>query len=93
MKNPNLKKLAIQRIKILFSEAKINPMKANRYVQLARKIGMKVNVPIPKELKRRFCRHCNIYFQSGNCRVRTRNKMLIYYCLNCKKYMKFKLDR
>ena len=91
MKDSNVKKLALERIKILFREAKLNPSKANRYVQLARKIGMKVNLPIPKQFKRKFCKHCNNYFLSGNYRVRTRNKMLIYYCLNCKKYMKLKI--
>ncbi|MBI2148245.1 ribonuclease P [Candidatus Woesearchaeota archaeon] len=87
-----LKQIALERINILFQEAKSNPSKANRYVEIARKIGMKVNIPIPKEYKRRYCKHCNNYFQSGNYRVRTRNKMVVYYCLNCKKYMKFKIN-
>ena len=90
MSNQNTKEKALQRIKILFREAKSNSSKANRYVELARKIGMKVNLPLPKEFKRKFCKHCNNYFKTGNYRVRTRNKLVVYYCLNCKKYMKYK---
>lgn len=86
-----LRKIALERIHTLFKEAKTNPEKANRYVELARKIGMKVNLPIPREYKRKYCKNCNNYFKSGNYRVRTRNKMVVYYCLNCKKYMKFKI--
>lgn len=88
----NSKKLALEKIKILFKEAELNKEKADRYVKLARKIGMKINLPLPKEFKRKFCKHCNNYFKSGNYRVRTRNKMVVYYCLNCKKYMKYKLN-
>ena len=89
----NLKETALERIKILFKEAKLNPEKANRYVELARKIGMKVNLPIPREYKRKYCKYCNNYFKLGNYRVRTRNQMIINYCLNCKKYMKFKISK
>lgn len=94
MKKPNKNKLreqTIERIHILFKEAKQNPSKANKCVEIARRIAMKVNLPISKEYKRRYCKHCNNYFKSGNYRVRTRNKMVVYYCLNCKKYMKFKI--
>lgn len=86
-----LKKIVLERIKIIFHEAKLNPSKANKCVQLARRMAMKVNLPIPKEYKRKYCKHCNNYFLPGNYRVRTRNKMVVYYCLNCKKYMKFKI--
>ncbi len=86
-----LREIALERIHTLFKEAKLNPPKANRYVDLARRIAMKVNLPIPREYKRKYCKHCNNYFKSGNYRVRTRNKMVVYYCLNCKKYMKFRI--
>ena len=89
MKKENKKQVALEKIKELFIKIKTNPEKANLYVDKARKIGMKVNQPIPKDLKRKFCKHCNSYFQKENYRVRTRNKMVVYYCLKCKKYMKF----
>lgn len=86
------KKIALERIIHLFKEARGNPGKADRYVELARKIAMKTNVRIPREYKRKFCKHCNNYFQKGNYRVRTRNKTVVYYCFNCKKYMRFKIS-
>lgn len=85
------KTIAEERVRILFQQAKENPKMANRYVNLARKIAMKVNLQFPRELKRKFCKHCYNYFVNGNYRVRTRDKMVVYYCLNCKKYMRFKI--
>ncbi len=59
---------------------------ADRYVDLARKISMKVNLRLPSSIKRRFCKSCGTYFRPGvNCRVRTREGKVIYYCFNCKK--------
>lgn len=86
-----IKKLALERIEQLFNEAKHNHKMADRYVELARKIAMKSNLSMPRLYKKKFCKHCYKYFKEGNYRVRTRNGMLVYYCLNCKKYMKLKL--
>lgn len=63
---------------------------ANRYVSLARKISMKYKVKIPTKLKRRFCRHCYRFLKPGtNCRVRLAKGRVIYYCLECKRFMRF----
>lgn len=88
------KELVLERIQILFKEAKDSfkkdPKLSNRYVKLARELAMKYKITIPKELKRRFCKHCHSYlFPSVNVRVRTREGKVVYYCLNCKKYMRF----
>lgn len=87
-------KIAKERIDTLFKEAalmfKKDPKLSNRYVQLARKISMKYKVKIPPNLKKRFCKHCYAYLvPSKNCRVRLTKHKLVYYCLNCKKYMRF----
>jgi len=89
-----LQQIALQKIKILFQEAKIqfdkNSSLSDRYVKLARKIAMKVNLRIPVEYKRRFCRHCYSYLVPGKtCRVRIHKSRVIYYCLKCKKFMRF----
>ncbi len=89
MKN---KEEALRKITELFASAKNKPDKADIYVKKARRIAMKVNLPMPKNFKRKYCKHCHKYFKSGNYRVRTRNKMVVYYCLNCKKYMRFKIN-
>lgn len=88
------KLIARKRIEILFEEAekifKKNPSLSNRYIQLARKIAMKVRIRMPKHLKRRFCKHCYSFLKPGiNCRVRTKNNKVIYSCFNCKKYTKY----
>ena len=85
-KREDSKKIALERVKALLEEAEKNKNLANRNVTLARKIAMKVNLKIPSEYKRKFCKHCYSYFRSTNCRVRTREGKVIYYCLNCKKY-------
>lgn len=92
------KQIALERIKILFKQAKQvfkkNKSLANRYVTLARKIAMKAKIRIPKDLQKQFCKHCYKYLVPGvNCRVRTVNKKLVYYCLNCKRYMRFPIKK
>ncbi len=87
------KEIALERINSLFQQAEEvfskNKTLANRYVELARKISMKVRCGIPRELKRRFCKHCYAYLRSGvNCRIRTRNGKVVISCLECKKFMR-----
>ena len=88
------RKIARQRIKILLDKAKDVCGKdrglANRYVTLARKISMKYKVRIPPAYKRRFCKHCYKFLMPGvNCRVRLQGSKVVYYCLECKKFMRF----
>ncbi|MBN2142218.1 ribonuclease P [Candidatus Woesearchaeota archaeon] len=94
-KKPGKEKLvAKERIEVLFSLAAEAFWKSrslcNRYVSLARKIAMKYKVSIRPELKRRFCKHCYKYLMPGvNVRVRTTEGHVTYYCLECKKFMRF----
>ena len=70
-------------------EAYKRPDLANRYVSLIRRLSMKLRVRIPRPIKKGFCKHCYASFApGGNCRVRTRKGMLVYYCYECKKYTK-----
>lgn len=67
---------------------------ADRYVEIARSISMKFKVRIKPSLQRRFCKHCYCYLMPGeNCRVRTRDGKVVYYCRNCKKYMRFVIGK
>jgi len=79
----------LSRMNELFARARQNPSSGTEYVRKARRIGMKVQMPLPRNLKRQFCKHCYIYFTSSNLRVRTREKYVVYYCLTCKKFMRF----
>jgi len=88
------RKSAKESIYLLFENAEKtcskNPKLADDYVRKARNIAMKVNLRMPKELKRRFCKHCYSYFIPGNnYRIRIKNKVLVCYCKNCKKFMRF----
>ena len=90
------KTIASNRITKLFKEAEKafdkNPKLANRYVDIARRIGMKVNVRIPRLLKRRFCKHCYHYLKNGvNGRVRIHKSRVVIYCKDCKKYSRIPL--
>lgn len=81
--------IAKERIDILFRLAeeegrKKNFKRANRYVNLARKIGMRYNVRIPKEFRLRMCKHCSSYLLPPmSCRVRLQRKHIAITCLNC----------
>ena len=88
--------LTLERIQTLFHEAATafseHPERSHRYVEMARKLAMRMNVSLPSSLKRHFCPHCYRYLLPGeNCRVRTRQHMLVVYCLSCRKYAKLPL--
>jgi ribonuclease P protein subunit RPR2 len=85
------KKIAIERIHELFKLAneiyKEDPTLSNRYVEIARKIGMKVKVRIPSIYKRQYCHKCYSFLVPGsNSRVRITGKTITYYCENCKSF-------
>jgi len=97
-KAEKFKRIAKERIEILFDEAKkifsYDSKLSDRYVFLARKIAMKYKVGISSELKRRFCKHCHSFFMQGkNCRVRTADGKVVYCCLSCKKYTRYPFIR
>ena len=87
------KEIAKERISVLFAKAddifSDSPSLSNRYVTLARKIAMKVKLRMPREYKRKYCKHCYKYLRSGvNARIRTRDGKVVISCLECKKFMR-----
>ncbi len=73
--------IAGERIELLFRQAdeefREHPERSDRYVELARKIGMRYNVRIPKELKVRFCGSCKAFLLPGvNSTVRSSSRSL-----------------
>lgn len=85
-----VKEIAMERIlKLLgFAEenAKARPDRSKRYVELARKISTRYTVPIPQNLKKKFCKACNAFWVPGkNLKVRAnaRTKSIDYVCLEC----------
>lgn len=84
--------IAKKRIQKLFSMAEFSALTgkitlANHYVEIARKISMKYLVPIPKDFKRNFCKHCHYYLvPNQNCRIRIHRSKIVIYCYNCKNF-------
>lgn len=66
--------------------------KSDLYVHKARRLAMKHKIRLPRNIKRRFCKHCYSYLVPGvNCRIRTREGKLICYCFRCKNYSRLPL--
>lgn len=85
------KEIARERIYHLFRMAEQMALRgreeyARRYVELARKIGMKYLVRMPPRYKQNFCKKCLSYFIPGkNCRVRLKKGRVVVSCLVCGK--------
>ncbi|MDP3640292.1 MAG: ribonuclease P protein component 4 [Nanoarchaeota archaeon] len=92
------KHIAQERIRKLFQQADVmfstHPELSNRYIILARKIAMKARMPIPRELKRQFCKHCLAYLRPGaNARIRTRQGKVVISCLGCKNILRIPMGK
>jgi ribonuclease P protein subunit RPR2 len=84
--------IAKERIDILFNlaekEFKKHPERSRRYVELARKIGLRYNIRFPKELKRKFCKNCNNLLKPGigsQVRIDSKKRAIFIKCLKCNK--------
>ena len=84
------KTLALVEIKKLFAEAQhALQERADACVKIAQHKAQRENIRLPREYKRRYCKHCNTHLKTGtNARIRTREGKLIIYCFGCKKYTK-----
>lgn len=89
------RRIAAERIDALFALAeqeahKGNFPRADRYVELARKIGMRYTVRLPSGLKRRFCKECHAYLlPPKTARVRIAASRVVTTCLRCGAVMRF----
>lgn len=83
------RRIALERLGILFRLAEREALarhevRARRYVELARRIGMRYNVRVPPEFRRRFCKKCLAYLLPAvNARVRVGRGHVIVTCLGC----------
>ena len=88
-------KIAKERIEILFSlaekEFKKHPERSRRYIELARKIGLRYNVRLLQEQKRNFCKNCNTLLKPTTSKVRLdkSTKTINVICLNCNKISRY----
>ncbi len=93
------RKVAEERVKILFSlaekEAKKNPERSRRYVELGWRIAKKHRVKLGG-LKKRFCRKCFTWWTDETLKVRLVHKpypMVVYKCLVCGEEYRFPIVR
>lgn len=91
------KRLARKQVKELFEKAENvfskDPEESNKLVKKARRVAMKNKIRLPQEWKRRICKHCYSFLvPNKNCRVRIRDGKVTYFCLNCKKFMRFPVN-
>jgi len=95
-KNPATKKIARERIEVLFIQAQrefpAHPERSNRYVELARRIAMRQRIRINREHRRQYCHHCYAFLVPGdNMRVRVHRGNVVVTCLACNKKTRFRV--
>ena len=88
-----IRDMARQQIERLFELAEaisgVRPELSDRYIYLAKKIGMRHRVRIPAHLKHRMCKHCGKYLVPGRtCRVRLNRNRVVVTCLSCGKQIR-----
>lgn len=86
-------KIALEEVKKLFQQAEeAFPTRrawAHRLVRKARRAAMKVKLRMPREYKRKYCKHCYSFLIPGvNSRVRTARGKVIISCFECKKFVR-----
>jgi len=87
-------KIARERIDVLFDlaekEFRMHPERSKRYVELARKIGMRYNVRLSGERKRSFCKACSTLLKPGvTSQQRTKTGTIFIKCLKCNKIYRY----
>jgi len=93
----NSNKIALERIYRLFELAEeMNKSKIDekekyvkRYLQLAKRIGEKVNASLPKELKAKYCKKCF----GMNVTQKKEKDFLIIICKDCKSERKTRKEK
>ena len=89
--------LARQRIERLFvlaeEEHQQHPERSDRYVEIARRMGMRMRVRIPRRLQRRICKGCRCYLSHERARVRLRDGRVTVTCLECGEEMRYPYRR
>jgi ribonuclease P protein subunit RPR2 len=97
-KNSSTKKIALERIAILFEQAGAvfshSPAQSNRYVELARRIAMRQRVRIDVKFRRQYCHHCYAFLVPGkNMRVRVHSGHVSVTCITCKKTTRYRVEK
>lgn len=93
------RRIALERMETLFRLAEREALarkdaRARRYVELARRIGMRYNVRVPRAFKRSFCKACGAFLvPSLSARVRVGGSRVAITCLACGSVQRFPYRR
>lgn len=85
--------IAKERIEILFGEADKRAKHGEydlqrRYVRLAKKIGMRYNVKIPQNFRRKYCGYCFTFLFPGS-RMRLEKGIATIKCFSCGRKIRY----
>lgn len=91
MSERQTERIALERVRILFRLAEevfpSDPSRAQRYVDLARRIAMRTRIHLPRDLRHRVCRRCDAFLVPGSTsrtRIRQhREPHVAVTCLRC----------
>ncbi len=79
-------KIALERIYILrdlaVKVATPDPQHSRRYIRIAEAIGRRMDITLPRGIKRSYCKKCKLPY-GENTRIRLRRKTLFVHCGNC----------
>lgn len=93
------RRIARERIDVLFALAEEEAIRgrlprADRYGQLARRIGMRYNVSLPPHYRRLVCRGCGAYLAPGlAATLRLHRSRVIVTCRSCGRIFRFPYTR
>ena len=95
-RNPVTRKIARERIEILFGQALLafsaHPERSDRYIGIARRIAMRQRIRIDREFRRQYCHHCYSFLVPGkNMRVRVHRGNVVVTCSSCNKKTRYRL--
>jgi len=95
-RNPGTKKIASERIAILFQQALLafpsHPERSDRYVEIARRIAMRQRIRIEQGFRRQYCHHCYSFLVPGkNMRVRVHRGNVVVTCYSCNKKTRYRV--
>jgi ribonuclease P protein subunit RPR2 len=85
------KTIVLERIDILMNLAeqefkKNNKDRVKKYIQLSKKLAMKMRISFPKKWKRRICKNCGellVYGTNSIVRIDSKTRSVNIYCLEC----------
>lgn len=83
-----IKRIVLERVYRLIELAEFefphHPERSKRYIDLIRKLSQKNKVPLPKEVKQKFCKKCGSFLKPGkNARMRLTKDYRVVSCLDC----------